>query len=96
MTNNPAARSAIKHALSTTRQGDFAQWYQEVISAAELAEEFAREAALRECIGRGGAGNSAADNCNGFHENGSRTSRGWGPHGNPSRTAYQTPPLSWT
>ena len=39
MTNNPAARSAIKHALSTTRQGDFAQWYQEVISAAELAEE---------------------------------------------------------
>ena len=39
MTNNPAARSAIKHALSTTREGDFAQWYQEVISAAELAEE---------------------------------------------------------
>jgi len=39
MTNTPAARSAIKHALSTTREGDFAQWYQEVISAAELAEE---------------------------------------------------------
>ena len=29
----------IKHALSTTRAGDFAAWYQEVISAAEMAEE---------------------------------------------------------
>ncbi|MCB2063558.1 MAG: proline--tRNA ligase [Novosphingobium sp.] len=30
---------AIKHALSTSRQSDFAQWYQEVISEAEMAEE---------------------------------------------------------
>ncbi|HEY0958824.1 MAG TPA: aminoacyl--tRNA ligase-related protein [Novosphingobium sp.] len=29
----------IKHALSVTREGDFAQWYQEVISEAEMAEE---------------------------------------------------------
>ncbi|MDR2213354.1 MAG: proline--tRNA ligase [Pseudomonadales bacterium] len=29
----------IKHTLSTTREGDFAQWYQEVISEAEMAEE---------------------------------------------------------
>jgi prolyl-tRNA synthetase len=29
----------IKHALSTTREGDFAQWYQEVIAEAEMAEE---------------------------------------------------------
>ncbi len=31
--------SAIRHALSTTREDDFAQWYQEVISEAEMAEE---------------------------------------------------------
>ncbi|GGC20752.1 proline--tRNA ligase [Novosphingobium marinum] len=30
---------AIRHALSTKREDDFAQWYQEVISEAELAEE---------------------------------------------------------
>ncbi len=35
MSQNPA----IRHALSTTREGDFAQWYQEVISEAEMAEE---------------------------------------------------------
>ncbi|SEK96809.1 prolyl-tRNA synthetase [Sphingomonas palmae] len=29
----------IKHALSVTREGDFAQWYQTVISEADLAEE---------------------------------------------------------
>jgi prolyl-tRNA synthetase len=29
----------IRHALTTTREGDFAQWYQEVISEAEMAEE---------------------------------------------------------
>ena len=29
----------IKHALSVTRADDFAQWYQEVISEAEMAEE---------------------------------------------------------
>jgi prolyl-tRNA synthetase len=29
----------IKHALSVTRDGDFAQWYQEVIAEAEMAEE---------------------------------------------------------
>lgn len=31
--------SAIRHALSVKRTDDFAQWYQEVISAADLAEE---------------------------------------------------------
>ncbi len=31
--------SAIRHALSTSRADDFAQWYQEVISEAEMAEE---------------------------------------------------------
>ncbi len=31
--------SAIRHALSVTRDADFAQWYQEVISEAEMAEE---------------------------------------------------------
>ncbi|HVR91886.1 MAG TPA: aminoacyl--tRNA ligase-related protein [Novosphingobium sp.] len=31
--------SAIRHALSVTREADFAAWYQEVISEAELAEE---------------------------------------------------------
>ena len=30
---------AVRHALSTTREGDFAQWYQEVIAEAEMAEE---------------------------------------------------------
>jgi prolyl-tRNA synthetase len=30
---------AIRHALSVTREDDFAQWYQEVISEAEMAEE---------------------------------------------------------
>jgi len=34
--NQPAK---IKHALTTTREGDFAQWYQEVIAEAEMAEE---------------------------------------------------------
>ncbi len=29
----------IRHALTTTREGDFAAWYQEVISAADMAEE---------------------------------------------------------
>lgn len=29
----------IRHALTTTREGDFAAWYQEVISAAGMAEE---------------------------------------------------------
>jgi prolyl-tRNA synthetase len=31
--------SKIKHALSVTRDGDFAQWYQEVIAEAGMAEE---------------------------------------------------------
>ncbi len=31
--------SAIRHALSIKREDDFAQWYQEVISAADMAEE---------------------------------------------------------
>jgi len=31
--------SAIRHALSVKRTDDFAQWYQEVVSSAELAEE---------------------------------------------------------
>lgn len=31
--------SAIRHALSTTRESDFAAWYQEVVQAADLAEE---------------------------------------------------------
>ena len=31
--------TAIRHALSVKREDDFAQWYQEVISAADLAEE---------------------------------------------------------
>ena len=31
--------SAIRHALSVTRDADFALWYQEVISEAEMAEE---------------------------------------------------------
>jgi prolyl-tRNA synthetase len=31
--------SNIRHALSVTRQGDFAAWYQEVIAEAEMAEE---------------------------------------------------------
>jgi prolyl-tRNA synthetase len=30
---------AIRHALSVTREGDFAQWYQDVIAEAEMAEE---------------------------------------------------------
>ncbi|MEW9855529.1 proline--tRNA ligase [Novosphingobium sp. M1R2S20] len=30
---------AIRHALNTKREDDFAQWYQEVISEAEMAEE---------------------------------------------------------
>src|ERR1700755_2014037 len=34
--NQPAK---IKHALSVTRAGDFAAWYQEVIAEAEMAEE---------------------------------------------------------
>ena len=39
----PIKRSAytrpMKHALSTTRQSDFAAWYQEVVAQADLAEE---------------------------------------------------------
>jgi prolyl-tRNA synthetase len=31
--------SAIRHALSVTREADFAAWYQEVISEADMAEE---------------------------------------------------------
>jgi prolyl-tRNA synthetase len=31
--------SAIRHALSTSREDDFAQWYQDVISEADMAEE---------------------------------------------------------
>jgi len=31
--------TAIRHALSVKREDDFAQWYQEVISAADMAEE---------------------------------------------------------
>ena len=31
--------TAIRHALTTTRTGDFAAWYQEVIQAADMAEE---------------------------------------------------------
>ena len=31
--------SQIRHALSVKRTDDFAQWYQEVVSAADLAEE---------------------------------------------------------
>ncbi|KRA83325.1 proline--tRNA ligase [Altererythrobacter sp. Root672] len=31
--------SAIRHALTIKREDDFAQWYQEVISAADMAEE---------------------------------------------------------
>jgi prolyl-tRNA synthetase len=34
--NQPAK---IRHALTTTREGDFAAWYQEVIAEAEMAEE---------------------------------------------------------
>ena len=30
--------SNIRHALSVTREADFAAWYQEVISEAEMAE----------------------------------------------------------
>ena len=31
--------TAIRHALSIKREDDFAQWYQEVISADDMAEE---------------------------------------------------------
>ena len=31
--------SAIRHALNTKREDDFAAWYQELISAADMAEE---------------------------------------------------------
>ncbi|MBC2664693.1 proline--tRNA ligase [Novosphingobium flavum] len=38
--NQPAQKPvAIKHALSVTRDADFAAWYQEVISEADMAEE---------------------------------------------------------
>jgi prolyl-tRNA synthetase len=33
------SRAPMKHALNTTRQQNFAQWYQEVIAEADLAEE---------------------------------------------------------
>lgn len=32
-------RGMIKHALTVTREGDFAQWYQQVIAEADMAEE---------------------------------------------------------
>ena len=32
-------KTAVRHALSVTREGDFAQWYQDVIAEAEMAEE---------------------------------------------------------
>jgi len=35
MTHNPK----IRHALSVTREADFAQWFQQVVSEAEMAEE---------------------------------------------------------
>lgn len=35
----PQQKPGIRHALSTKRDDDFAQWYQEVISEAEMAEE---------------------------------------------------------
>ena len=31
--------TAIRHALNVKRQDDFAQWYQEVVAAADMAEE---------------------------------------------------------
>ena len=31
--------SAIRHALTVKREDDFAAWYQEVVSAADMAEE---------------------------------------------------------
>jgi prolyl-tRNA synthetase len=34
-----AAKSAIRHALTIKREDDFAGWYQEVIAAADMAEE---------------------------------------------------------
>ncbi len=37
--NNQTTKSAVRHALSTTRANDFAAWYQEVITEADLAEE---------------------------------------------------------
>ncbi len=37
--NQPKQQPAIKHALTVTRESDFAAWYQEVISEAEMAEE---------------------------------------------------------
>lgn len=38
--SSPGAQMpAIRHALSTKREDDFAQWYQDVISAADMAEE---------------------------------------------------------
>ena len=39
MTQNATQPAAIKHALNTRRATDFAAWYQEVISEAEMAEE---------------------------------------------------------
>jgi prolyl-tRNA synthetase len=35
----PLTAVPMKHALNTTRQQNFAAWYQEVISEADLAEE---------------------------------------------------------
>jgi len=37
--NQPSKPAAIKHALSVTRAADFAAWYQDVITEADLAEE---------------------------------------------------------
>ena len=34
--------TAIRHALTTKREDDFAAWYQEVIAAADMAEECGR------------------------------------------------------
>ena len=38
--------SNIRHALNVKREDDFAKWYQEVIQAADLAEE----SGVRDCM----------------------------------------------
>jgi prolyl-tRNA synthetase len=37
--NQTSKSPAIRHALSITREEDFAQWFQQVVSEAEMAEE---------------------------------------------------------
>jgi hypothetical protein len=44
MTQN-APNPKIRHALTVKRADDFAQWYQQVVSEGEMAEESARAAA---------------------------------------------------